>query len=104
MKNQRANDAHNGTTSIFAKNIVAILCILLLFNRKIRLRKQIWREHFRNFRIAFRVRMQPVTEQFGIGVFARFGAERAVRIHKRHVRRLIREPLERQIQQRNFPC
>lgn len=73
MKNQRANDAHNGTTSIFAKNIVAILCILLLFNRKIRLRKQIWREHFRNFRIAFRVRMQPVTEQFGIGVFAALG-------------------------------
>lgn len=87
---------------IFAKNIVALLCILLLFNRKIRLRKQIWRENLRNFRITFRVRMQPVTEQFGIGVFARFGAERAVRIHKRYVRRLIREPLERQIQQRNF--
>lgn len=103
MKNQRANDAHMETTLIFAKNIVALLCILLLFNRKIRLRKQIWREHFRNFRITFRVRMQPVTEQFGVGVFARFGAERAVCIHKRYVWRLIREPLERQIQQRNFP-
>lgn len=103
MKNQRANDAHMETTLIFAKKPCCFLCILSYFCYSFCFWKQIWRENLRNFHITFRVRMQPVTEQFGVGVFARFGAERAVRIHKRHVRRLIREPLERQIQQRNFP-